>query len=116
MFNLNFEVVRHRPSVTQGEAEVFCNGISIERYGDTIRLNGHINVIDGYGSTIEDEFFVKAALRHKNYKILKCITKIKSDTTTFNSLEEVYGEDEQVEMRRLHSVRTEDLTGENFDF
>lgn len=85
MFKLEFKVVRHRLSVTQGEAEVFCNGQSIVRFGDTIRLGGTIDVIDGYGSTIADGYFIRAALRYNNYEIIECVTCSKEKTTNKSS-------------------------------
>lgn len=73
MLNLNFSVVRHRLSVTQGEAEVVCNGKPIVRFDDEISLNGTINVISGWGSTKRDSFFIKAAIKYHTNKILNLI-------------------------------------------
>ncbi|MCQ4924911.1 hypothetical protein NE686_17550 [Tissierella carlieri] len=73
MLNLNFTVIRYRLSVTQGEAEVLCNGESIVRFGDEIVLGGKIDEIGGHGSINEDIAFIKAAVRDYADKISNLI-------------------------------------------
>ena len=58
-----FQVVRHRFSITQGEAEVFYNGESVVKYGDTIGLDGQYHRVGGWGSVHSDEHFIEAAKR-----------------------------------------------------
>ena len=66
---LEIEVKRRRPSVTQGEAEVYVNGEKVITFGDTIEI-----IKDGqpyYGekvgslaSTKPDSDFIKGLLWH----------------------------------------------------
>lgn len=56
--SVEFEVIRHAFSTTQGEAEVVVNGQSIVQYGDDRILND-----DGlWVSSHSDHHFIKAAL------------------------------------------------------
>jgi hypothetical protein len=86
MRNLLFEVIRHRQSVTQGEAEVLCNGQPIVRYGDHYVLNGkstwsnddkiypmYGEIITGWGSRYNDEYFITGAIKQYTEQIINII-------------------------------------------
>ena len=63
MKSLAFEGRRLRPSVTQGEAAVYCNGVKLVQFGDTIAMDGKYgDIIGHWGSTISDEEFINATL------------------------------------------------------
>jgi hypothetical protein len=63
MKTLEFEVKRLRRSVTQGEAAVYCNGVKLIQFGDTIARDGkHGDIIGHWGSTISDDEFINATL------------------------------------------------------
>lgn len=63
MKTLTFEVKRLRPSVTQGEAAVYCNGVKLVQFGDKIEMDGkHGDIIGHWGSTTSDEEFITATL------------------------------------------------------
>jgi len=88
MMNLKIEVIRHRRSVTQGTAEVLCNGQSVVTYGDDYVLDGksvyHENevypmygeIITGWGSRRSDEHFITGAIRQYSDKINKIIGEV----------------------------------------
>jgi len=59
---LDFTVERLRGSVTQGEAAVWCNGVKLIQYGDTITMNGEYAKIGNWGSKTPDEHFINATL------------------------------------------------------
>lgn len=66
---LNFEVKRHRASVTQGTATVYLNGQKVITFGDTIELikDGQAfygENIGGWASLKPDEDFIKGVLFH----------------------------------------------------
>lgn len=75
---LQFEVIRHRMSVTQGEAEVLVNGKSIVRYGDQIILSGPFYRIGDWGSKYDDNVFIKAAIKQYTDKIISEIPELTS--------------------------------------
>lgn len=66
------EVIRHRFSVTQGEAEVRVNGQKVVQYGDRITTDGqHDRAFGGYGSEISDEQFIETAFRQYSERIVE---------------------------------------------
>lgn len=87
-------VERRRPSVTQGEAAVHCNGVKIVQYGDDIKLHNEKRdgifdsvctdkplygpVIGGWGSTKPDSLFRKAALTQYCKDIVRAFEKERS--------------------------------------
>lgn len=87
-------VERRRPSVTQGEAAVFCNGEKIVQFGDDIKLQSknrdgfldavctdqplYGSVIGGWGSTKPDSLFRKAALTQYGKDIVRSFKKDRS--------------------------------------
>jgi hypothetical protein len=74
MLNINFEVKRHRISLTQGEAEVLVNGNLLIRYGDDIQLGGKYGeIIDGYGSMLSDNVFIISAMKHVPNRIINIV-------------------------------------------
>jgi hypothetical protein len=72
---LTFEVIRHRLSVTQGEAEVKVNGQTVVRYGDTIDIGGTIDPSGGWGSVYSDAHFIEAAMRQYSGEIVSRVVK-----------------------------------------
>ena len=69
---VNIEVIRHRFSVTQGEAEVRVNGQKVVQYGDRITMEGqHDRGFGGYGSEVSDEQFIAAAFRQYSEDIVR---------------------------------------------
>ena len=75
MFIFEFEIKRVRFSVTQGEVEVYCNGVLIERYGDQIAMNGTHDKMGGFGSKVPDKDYIKAVMRDYPNKIIKTMRK-----------------------------------------
>lgn len=70
--NINFEVKRYRPSITQGEVEVFANDKFIIKYGDNIIMGGEYGEnIGGWASSISDEHFIKRTIMHYTDRIIK---------------------------------------------
>lgn len=59
---LEFTVERIRHSVTQGEAAVYCNGVKLIQYGDTITMNGEHAKIGNWGSEKPDADFILATI------------------------------------------------------
>lgn len=67
---LEFEVRRVRMSVTQGEAQVYCNGQYITNFADDLELiklgeKYFGELVGGWASTIPDAKFIHATLFHK---------------------------------------------------
>lgn len=67
---LEFEVRRIRMSVTQGEAQVYCNGEYITNFADEPKLikpgeKYFGELCGGYASTTPDAKFIHATLFHK---------------------------------------------------
>ena len=67
------KVIRHRFSVTQGEAKVICNDTSIVKFGDRIELGGEHENIKGWGSNIADVEFIKSAIRDYSEEIFEAL-------------------------------------------
>lgn len=66
MTNFSFEVKRERWSVTQGQAAVYCNGLRLITYGDSIELkplNAYGPIIGGWASSKPDKIFIMAAMK-----------------------------------------------------
>lgn len=66
---LTFEVRRVRTSVTQGEAQVWCNGKFLINFADKIEIVQPGGVyygdnVGGYASTTPDSDFLMGALYH----------------------------------------------------
>lgn len=78
-----FTVKRDRESVTQGYARVFMNDVMINSFGDNIVFVGRngecfgLN-IDGWGSIVSDEEFIKGAMYHPYDKVYHYSNRIKS--------------------------------------
>lgn len=66
---MTFKVQRNRASVTQGNVDVFVNGVKLISYGDNIRfqdMDQFGQVIGGWASCEPDHFFAASALVPKN--------------------------------------------------
>lgn len=79
---LNFEVKRHRASVTQGTATVYLNGQKVITFGDTIEpiKDGQAfygDNIGGWASLKPDEDFIKGVLFHPYDHIYHYSDKVK---------------------------------------
>lgn len=83
-FTLKFQVIRRRPSVTQGEAAVYCNGVFVDSFADEPEMmekgkTYYPPFCGGYASPTPDEDFIYAALWHPFddiYQISQPIRKI----------------------------------------
>ena len=83
-FTLKFQVVRRRPSVTQGEAAVYCNGVLVDSFADEPEMmkegkTYYPPFFGGYASPTPDKDFIYAALWHPFddiYRISQPIRKI----------------------------------------
>lgn len=70
-FTLAFEVKRIRRSVTQGAAEIWCNGERFASFGDDMKIiepgeKYYGEIITGWASMTPDAQFIKAALFHQH--------------------------------------------------
>ena len=79
---LNFEVKRHRASVTQGTATVYLNGQEVMTFGDEIKFvkDGQAfygENIGGWASVTPDENFIKGVLFHPYDHIYHYSDKVK---------------------------------------